>query len=134
MSKTGLYKIYAYLITIGGASFGLYRVMTMPTPDALVGVILSGIPLLFFIIPCVVFGASVQLGEKTLKVGQYRDVELEYQEIYRCYRYVFPPFEMAIIVTRRPLPLRILVASNGTIGKRGNLIATLRTRIGSTAS
>ncbi len=133
MSKTGLSKIYAYLITIGAASFGIYRMMKMPTPDALVGGMFYGIPLLFFIIPSVVFGASVKPGEKTLKVRQYRAVELEYQEIYRCYRYIFPPFEMAIIVTRRRFPLRILIASNGTIGKRGNLIATLRTRIRSTA-
>ncbi|HEY2911746.1 MAG TPA: hypothetical protein VGK21_00170 [Candidatus Angelobacter sp.] len=133
MSKTGLYKLYAYSITIAGSGFGIYRMMAMPTPDASVALVLFGIVLLFFFIPSVVFGASVQPGEKTLKVGQYRDVELDYKEIYRCYRYVFPPFEMAIIVTRRPLPLRILVASNGTIGKRGNLLETVRTRIDRTA-
>ena len=133
MSKTGLYKIYTYSIIIAGSGFGIYRMMAMPTPNPSVALVLFGIVLLFFFIPWAVFGASVQPGEKTLKVGQYRDVELDYKEIYRCYRYVFPPFEMAIIVTRRPLPLRILVASNGTIGKRGNLIDTVRRRIDGTA-
>lgn len=133
MSKTGLYKIYAYLITIAGVAFTLNRMMKMPTPNASVALVLFGIVLLFFFIPSVVFGASVQPGEKTLKVGQYRDVELDYKEIYRCYRYIFPPFEMAIIVTRRRFPLRILIASNGTIGKRGNLIETVRARIDRTA-
>jgi hypothetical protein len=133
MSKTGLYKIYAYLITIAGVAFTLNRMMKMPTPNASVALVLSGIVLLFFLFPLVVFGASVQLGEKTLKVAQYRDVELDYKEIYRCYRYVFPPFEMAIIVTSRRFPLCMLLASNGTIGKRGNLIETVRARIDRTA-
>jgi hypothetical protein len=129
MSKIGLRKIYAYSVTIAGAGLTINRMMKMPTPDASAALVLSGILLLFFFIPCVVFGASVQPGERTLKVGQYRDVELDYKEIYRCYRYVFPPFELAIIVTQQPLPLRILIASNGTIGKRGNLIDTVRRRI-----
>lgn len=133
MSKIGLRKIYAYFVTIAGTALAIQYIMRLPKPDAIFSSVLFGTGLVFFFLPSVIFGASIELGEKAFKVVQYRDVELDYKEIYRCYRYVIPPFEMAIIVTRRPLPLRILVASNGTIGKRGNLIDTVRRRIDGTA-
>jgi hypothetical protein len=41
--------------------------MKMPTPDASVALALFGILLLFFFIPWVVFGASVQPGEEAFK-------------------------------------------------------------------
>lgn len=129
MSKTVLRKIYAYSVTIAGFALGINRIRQLPQEDVgLATVMLVAIALSFFV-PVVVFGASVEPGETSLKVSQYREVELDYSEIRGCYRYIVPPFEMALIITRRRFPLCCLIAGDGVIGRRSGLIQKVRERM-----
>jgi hypothetical protein len=128
MSKTVLRKIYAYSVTIAGFALGINRIRQLPHEDVGLATAMFIATALIFA-SLIAFGASVEPGETSLKVSQYREVELDYSEIRACYRYIVPPFEMALIITRRRFPLCCLIAGDGVIGRRSGLIQTVRERM-----
>jgi hypothetical protein len=128
MSKTGLSKVYIYSLIIVSTALAVNRATQLPRHDAWFGLVIFGATILFFFLPLAVFGASAEPGEKGLKVSQYKDVTLDYSEISGCYRYIVPPFEMVIIITKRRFPLRVLLAGEGVIGRPRGLMKTIQDR------
>jgi hypothetical protein len=129
MSKIVLRKLYGYFVTIAGFALGISRIRHLPQEDVGFATVMCAAIALSFFVPVVVFGAAVEPGETSLRVIQYREVELDYSEIRACYRYIVPPFEMAFIITRRRFPLCFLVAGEGVIGRRSGLIQKIRERM-----
>jgi hypothetical protein len=128
MSKTVLRKLYGYFTTIAGLTLWINRIRHLPGEDVGLGIAVFAVIAVVFV-SFVVFGASVEPGETSVKVSQYREAELDYSEIRGCYRYIVPPFEMMIIITRRRFPLCCLIAGDGVIGRSSGLIQTVRSRM-----
>jgi hypothetical protein len=128
MSRTGLRKSFAYVIAVAGAALTMNGITKLSRPDKGIAFMLFG-GFLLFLVPVIVFGASIQVEESALKISQYKDVTLGFEEIRGCYRYFFPPFSLVLITTTRRFPLCILIEMDGTIGHRGTLAEKVRSRI-----
>jgi hypothetical protein len=129
MSKPVWRKIYAYTVTTIGAVLAATHFAKLHEENRWTGFVLFGIPFVFLFVPLVVFGASIRPAELGLKISQYKDVEVGYGEVRGCYRYVFPPFELVVITTRRRFPLNVLIEGDGVIGRRGTLAEIVRSRM-----
>jgi hypothetical protein len=86
-------KIVGLCFILAGLAISFVRVLTLPKPDFWIGLfILVAVSVPLFL-PAAIFGASIEPRETSVRVTQYRSVELDYSEIRSCHRYVFPPFE-----------------------------------------
>ena len=129
MSKTRLRKIYGYCVLLGGTAFMVNGIAKLEPPDRWIPSILFGAFLVLLALPLVIFGAAVRPGESSLKVSQYDEVDIGYEEVRGCYRYMFPPFWLVVITTTRRFPLCILIERDGTPGSRDTLSAKVRSRM-----
>ena len=114
-------RLWAGVLTL---AYILWAVVSLPRQSGwefLFGVIVCPVFLVFYLIPIAVFSASVELVETGLRVRQYGETTLPYSDVLKCCSIFAVPFQVLLIITRKPLPLKFLYCNDRLTEPRTSL-------------
>jgi hypothetical protein len=130
------YKTWQCAAILGYVALSAHYIPRMPADQRPFTTVVAVVFFLLYLLVPALFGARVEAGEDGLRVEQYRNVLIPYSEITRCYSFFLFPVQLAILVTKRRLPLGILLAGDRVVEKRrsliqdGELAALVKSRMG----
>jgi hypothetical protein len=121
-------KIYAFGVTIAGAILTYRGLRHASREVVIVGLLIAGVFYLFYLVPMIVFGATIETKERGVRVRQYTDVEIPYAEIRACFAWLLPPFDVLILITTRRFPLCCVVAGQSKSDRESDLEGRIKQR------
>jgi hypothetical protein len=82
-----------------------------------------------YLLPTMLFGATIEAGAKGIEVNQYRNTMIPYTAVRQCWGFYLFPNQIVILTTSLPLPLKVILADDAIKGPRRSL-----TQLGTKAS
>jgi hypothetical protein len=75
-----------------------------------------------YVIPLTLVHGKIEPTDRGVSVERWSKWSIEYSEVLACYGFFLIPFHIAILVTRRPFPRRIVITSDEIEGPPRSLL------------
>ena len=83
----------------------------------------------FYLLPAILFGATIEAAARGIEVKQYGNTIIPYTAVRQCWGFYLFPNQIVILTTSLPMPLRVILADDAIEGPRRSL-----TQLGTKAS
>jgi hypothetical protein len=132
---------FCFLLVLVGYPILIWCELTKIRPDEMLfAVLASSLFFVCYLLPFALFLAKVEVTNDGLMVEKSRRLLIGYSEISKCYGLFLIPFQVAVVITERKFPLKILIAGDSVKGPRksifqdGLLVSAIRAKITSRSS
>ena len=89
--------------------------------DFLFGIVSGVLFFIFYLVPLGLLQGKIEATNRGVSVERWRESFIAYTEVVGCYGLFLVPFQTAILITKRRLPLKIVIARDEIEGPRRSL-------------